>query len=240
MAFVPGAQGFGAALIAGAVLGGGASIIDQACSGYPINWGQVGKDSLFGMAGGALGYGVGKGIQWAAKTPVGQRVIGSTIDGVNNIPVVRGIAKRLGPNGKPANPEHVNLASLQRTTHILDGDATGGGHRWPGAPGKTPFPRNWSDSQIMHNVSDIATDPNLKFVQQGGKPGATTYKSGNPMRYVTEGVRDGIPIKAIVEPGGEPIISGYPTQWPALESTSFEIALRNEFALATSVAGRDN
>ncbi len=176
---------------------------------------------------------------WAAKTPIGQRVIGSAIDGVNKVPVVRDIARRLGPNGRPANPEHVNIASSQRTTHILD-DATGGGHRWPGAPRKTPFPRSWSDDKIMHNVSDIATDPNLKFMQQGGKPGATTYKSGNPMRYTTKGVRDGIPIKAIVEPGGEPIISGYPTQWPALEPTSFEIALRNEFALATSVAGRDS
>ncbi|RRC94429.1 hypothetical protein EII11_10270, partial [Schaalia canis] len=62
LAFVPGAQGFAAALIAGAVLGGGASIIDQACSGYPIDWGQVGKDTLFGLGGGAFGYGVGKGL----------------------------------------------------------------------------------------------------------------------------------------------------------------------------------
>ena len=55
LAFVPGAQGLGAALVAGAVLGGGASLIGQACSGYPIR--QVGRDTLFGAAGGALGYG---------------------------------------------------------------------------------------------------------------------------------------------------------------------------------------
>jgi len=34
----------------------------------------------------------------------------------------------------------VNLASKQRTTHILQGDKTGGGHLWPGTAGKTPFP----------------------------------------------------------------------------------------------------
>jgi len=98
LAFVPGAQGFGAALIAGAVLGGGASIIDQACSGYPINWGQVGKDSLFGMAGGALGYGVGKGIQWAAKTPVGKAATDWAGSQANKLPVVRNISNRLGAN----------------------------------------------------------------------------------------------------------------------------------------------
>ena len=37
--------------------------------------------------------------------------------------------------------ELVNLASPQRTTHILTGDATGGGHLFPGAPGKIAFPQ---------------------------------------------------------------------------------------------------
>jgi hypothetical protein len=40
--------------------------------------------------------------------------------------------------------EFVNLASDARTTHILEGDATGGGHQWPGLADKTPFPEGWS------------------------------------------------------------------------------------------------
>lgn len=36
----------------------------------------------------------------------------------------------------------VNLASEGRTSHILQGDATGGGHLWPGAAGKTSFPQS--------------------------------------------------------------------------------------------------
>ncbi|WP_126464293.1 hypothetical protein [Propionibacterium australiense] len=96
--FVPCAQGFGAVLIAGAFLGGGASIIDQACSGYPINWGQVGKDSLFGMIGGGFGYGIGKGIQWAAKTPVGKAATDWASRQANKLPVVRNISNRLGAN----------------------------------------------------------------------------------------------------------------------------------------------
>lgn len=36
--------------------------------------------------------------------------------------------------------EFVNLASPSRAQHILTGDATGGGHMWPGAPGKSVFP----------------------------------------------------------------------------------------------------
>ncbi len=41
----------------------------------------------------------------------------------------------------------VNLASEKRTIHILNGDATGGGHMWPGNPGKTPFPRECRETR---------------------------------------------------------------------------------------------
>ncbi|QWW19524.1 hypothetical protein I6B53_10690 [Schaalia sp. 19OD2882] len=99
LAFVPGAQGFAAAIIAGAVLGGGASIIDQVCSGYPINWGQVGKDTLFGAAGGAAGWGIGKGLQWAAKTPAGQAVTKWVGNQVNRIPGVQAVKDLLARRG---------------------------------------------------------------------------------------------------------------------------------------------
>jgi filamentous hemagglutinin len=96
----------------------------------------------------------------------------------------------------------VNLASDARTTHILEGDGTGGGHFWPGAAGKTPFPESWSGGQIMHAVSDIATDPAAweNAVQQGS-------------RTVLVGARGGVEIRVIVDSNGE-IITGYPINLP--------------------------
>jgi RHS repeat-associated protein len=86
---------------------------------------------------------------------------------------------------------YVNLVSARRTNHILYGDATGGGHMWPGLTGKTPFPQNWSGNKIMHHVSDIATDPGLIWVQQTGRPGSLFTKSGAPARFFVIGEREG-------------------------------------------------
>ncbi len=54
----------------------------------------------------------------------------------------------------------------------------------------------WSNDKIMHEVSDIASDPSLKWVQQGGRAGAELYRSGAPLRYAVEGVRDGVKMRA--------------------------------------------
>lgn len=100
--------------------------------------------------------------------------------------------------------EFVNLASEARTAHILDG------HMPPGLPGKTLFPRSWSPQQIMHNASDVATDPSLRWVQQRGKAGADFTKNGDPVRFYVDGVRDGVNIRVIIEPSGEGIITAFP------------------------------
>nr|WP_233170719.1 EndoU domain-containing protein [Herbaspirillum sp. ASV7] len=110
----------------------------------------------------------------------------------------------------PSTEDLVNLASQQRTKHILFGDATGGGHLWPGAPDKTPFPSTWSEAKIMQNVSDLATDPSASWTQITGKAGADFTASGKPVRWAVEGVKDGVQIRAIVEPRGEGIITAYP------------------------------
>ena len=80
----------------------------------------------------------------------------------------------------------------------------------PGQLGNSLFPKSWTPGQIMHNVSDIATDPSLRWVQQTGKVGAEFTKNGPPVRYYVDGVRDGVTIRVIVEPGGEGIITGFP------------------------------
>jgi RHS repeat-associated protein len=105
--------------------------------------------------------------------------------------------------------EFVNLASPERTNHILYGDGTGGGHLWPGQPGKTPFPADWSPERIMHAISDIATDPNIPWTPQTGSGGLFT-RAGNPARFSADGVSGGIGIRVIVEPAGQGIITGFP------------------------------
>jgi RHS repeat-associated protein len=96
--------------------------------------------------------------------------------------------------------EFVNLASKGRTAHILRGDATGGGHLWPGRPGKTPFPRDWSTGRVMHEISDVATDPASRIVGTQGS------------RTVLEGTRSGVTIRVVTD--GADIITGYPTNLP--------------------------
>jgi hypothetical protein len=98
--------------------------------------------------------------------------------------------------------DFVDLASPQRRRHILDGDATGGGHRpGTGNPGKSEFPQGWSDDKIMHEISDIATDPNAAI------------RSGRGGRTIAEGTRDGIDIRIIQERNVD-IVSGFPTNVP--------------------------
>ena len=83
---------------------------------------------------------------------------------------------------------------------------------WPGAPGKSAFPHSWDADTIMGHVSDLSTDPAATWVQQTGKAGATLTKNGAPVRFLVEGVRDGVCMVCIVEPyaGGEGIITAFP------------------------------
>jgi len=97
---------------------------------------------------------------------------------------------------------YVNLASVKRTGHILFGDKTGGGHMWPGKPGKSIFPNHWKGGEIMHYISDIATDPSVHFVESSTKSGL--------IRYVGVGQREGVNIKVVLDASKNEIISGYP------------------------------
>jgi RHS repeat-associated protein len=105
-------------------------------------------------------------------------------------------------------PGPVDLASPARRRHILYGDASGGGHRpGLGLPGKTEFPKGWSDDKIMHEISDVATDPAVPWVKQKGK-------IKKPPRYSAEGDREGVRVKVVLEPEGEGIVTGHPTNLP--------------------------
>lgn len=127
----------------------------------------------------------------------GADIVGAAIPGVTGLGLgVRGIKKA---------DELVDLTTATRRKHILDGDVTGGGHRpGTGIPGKTEFPQGWSDDKIIHEISDIATDPK-----------STVKRSSNGRTEVT-GTRDGVDIKVILGNSAEGgnIITGFPTNLP--------------------------
>src|SRR5207237_8226854 len=110
-----------------------------------------------------------------------------------------------GLSGGIAAQAFVDLTSPDVRRHILDGEVRAdgtysGGHRaGTGFPGKSEFPSTWSDDQIIHNISDVATDPAAKMSTRGGAS-------------IAQGTRDGIDVEVLIR-GGE-IRTGYPTNLP--------------------------
>ena len=80
----------------------------------------------------------------------------------------------------------------ERATHILDGDATGGGHRHgTGKPGKTEFPASWDDGKVIDTIVDVARRPD-------STPGHQEWND----RWVVRGTRDDVGIVAVIERDG--------------------------------------
>ena len=133
---------------------------------------------------------------------------------------------------RPAS-ETVNLASAQRTVHILAGDATGGGHAWFSSAksfrngvasiaenigatkfskmigtAKSMFPATWSEAKIMNAVSEVAV--NNPWIQKSGSIGSFYTKAGAPSRFVVFGTYEGVKIKVVVT--GMDIITAHPVR----------------------------
>jgi hypothetical protein len=141
---------------------------------------------------------------------------GSTSGDGSNGTLLDEIASGDAPPIKPLINPVTNIASEARTNHILYGDGpNSGGHLWPGQSGKTVFPQSWNADKIMSTISDIATDPALSWKPQTGSGGLFT-KSGKPARFVVTDANgnlpiiDGVPVKVIIEPAGEGIITAFP------------------------------
>jgi len=109
--------------------------------------------------------------------------------------------------------QHVDILSPQEKQHILYGDNTGGGHLWPGRPGKTAFPKDWTADKIIHEVGDIATSPNTQWYVQTGNGGKYTANN-EPARWAAYEVRDGVRIRVIFEPATGKVISAFPDNNP--------------------------
>ena len=88
----------------------------------------------------------------------------------------------------------------ERTKHILDGDANGGGgHRHGvGHPGKTEFPASWNDEKIMENILDVARRPDQPPIRQNWND-----------RWLARGTRDDVEIAVVITSDGI-IWSGWP------------------------------
>ncbi len=125
------------------------------------------------------------------------------------------IAARLGIRGEEVaggikySTDFNSSISQKRAYHILYGDSSGGGHLWPGASGKTPFPQDWTPEKILKEVSAIAIDPDIIWKRADGKT-ELYYKSGKPARFSAISVQAGVTIKVIIEPAGEGIITAHP------------------------------
>lgn len=85
-----------------------------------------------------------------------------------------------------------------RAKHILDGDDFGGGHRaGTGVPGKTEFPMDWSDEDILEAIKEVAGT------------GIIDRPARRPKEYVIVGEVNGVTIETVVKPNGE-IRTAYP------------------------------
>lgn len=114
-------------------------------------------------------------------------------------------------DGAEAPPEiGRDLIDGQAQMHIISGDLTGGGHKWPGAPGKTVFPPSWDTDTILNNVAEVATDPNSTWTWQTGARGSLHTRSGDPSRVAIVGSTGGVTIKVILEPATDRVVTAYP------------------------------
>jgi hypothetical protein len=95
-----------------------------------------------------------------------------------------------GAGGGGAAREFVDLTG-HRATHILNRHRAGAGKL-----GKSEFPARWSDEEILHHVSDIATDPNA--IRGAGK-WDSPYSIGT---------RDGVTIRVDFFPTSHPLYGG--------------------------------
>ena len=113
------------------------------------------------------------------------------------------------------NLEQVGQISSERETHILDGDATGGGHgAGRGISGKREFPERWTDEVALDNITKVVKDPNSKWTQQSGSPGAKFTKKGQPVRWRVDGTIDNVDVRVIVEPDGQGVVTAIPVSIP--------------------------
>jgi hypothetical protein len=115
----------------------------------------------------------------------------------------RSVALTLGVVGQEGGMIKVSPA---RRCHILDGDATGGGHGpGRGLSGRSEFPATLTDDEIIAGIETIANDP-ANYL--GGTIPAT------PGRFKISGDLKGVKTIVIVDPFGGDVITAWPEGVP--------------------------
>jgi RHS repeat-associated protein len=139
------------------------------------------------------------GIQTATNLAIGITFMASGYEAPAALPALEKITFGYAGEGG-----FINLASSSRTTHIIAGDATGGGHAWFGSlksftngltGQKSMFPITWSKSKIMHAASDVIM--NNPITRQTGSLGSLYEKSGRLAKFTTFGEYQGVKIKVV-------------------------------------------
>ena len=200
------------------ILGTLTDIISEAASTIIINllnkvsWDlNIGKNVVSALvAGGALAIVGGLLVKLATKFNIGSQIdnifgkLFNKVDDVTEKVVKEGSEDVLakGSNSLSKIDDYVDLTE-HRKTHILNRHSAGAGKH-----GKTEFPSSWSDDRILHNISDVATDP--KSITGIGK-----YNSPYSI-----GIRDDIQIRVDFYPSNHPkyssmISTAYPINVPA-------------------------
>lgn len=89
--------------------------------------------------------------------------------------------------------------SAAQTTHILYGDAQGGGHlHGVGKPCKSEFPAAWAAEDIIHTIKTLAANDNINWVQADNG------------YHTTEQTVSGIRIRIVTDREGDDIVTAYP------------------------------
>ncbi|CAH5764552.1 Toxin CdiA, partial (plasmid) [Escherichia coli] len=124
------------------------------------------------------------------------------------------VAKSTDLGLSASNQKYVDILSPEAKQHILFGDSpTSGGHLYPGNPGKTVYPKDWSADKVVHEIGDIATSPDTKWFALTGTGGMYTAK-GDPAKWFAYEVRDGVRIRVVYQPATGKIVTAFPDNKP--------------------------
>ncbi len=96
-------------------------------------------------------------------------------------------------------PAQVVVISPQQRTHILYGDARGGGHfHTADKPCKSEFPQDWDEKKVIDTIELIAANDNIPW-----KKADNGYHTG-------EQTVDGLRVRVVLSADKKRVITGYP------------------------------
>ncbi|MER7748479.1 polymorphic toxin-type HINT domain-containing protein [Streptomyces bacillaris] len=134
------------------------------------------------------------------------RTYNLTVEGVHTYYVLAGATPVLVHNSNCGIGRE--LIGDERSDHILDG------HRYPGAPGKDAFPKDWSDDKILDSVADVVTSPKSQRVWYKGSAvhAERTLKTrkGEPAVQNVIGTVGGVRILVRYEPLTGRVLTAFP------------------------------